>query len=147
MLTLGTMTAERSAEVAEKLSAVPLFASLDTAEIESISALVIPFDAPAGHVLVQPGQVGAGLFLIDEGTVTLSVHDRNLELGPGEFFGELALLDDRAVRTARVRAKTAVNGYCITRDDFAELIERDPSIAVYMLKVLAHRLVDVIETH
>lgn len=134
-------------ELVEKLSSVPLFGSLDPAELEAISALVIPFDAPSGHVLVQPGQVGAGLFLIDEGTVTLSVHDRNLELGPGEFFGELALLDDRAVRTARVRAKTAVNGYCITRDDFKALIDRDPTIAVYMLKVLAHRLVDVIETH
>lgn len=136
-----------TAELVEKLSSVPLFGSLDPGELEAISALVIPFDAPAGHVLVQPGQVGAGLFLIDEGTVALSVHDRTLELGPGEFFGELALLDDRAVRTARVRAKTAVNGYCITRDDFAALIDRDPTIAVYMLKVLAHRLVDVIETH
>lgn len=136
-----------TAELVEKLSSVPLFGSLDSAELEAISALVIPFDAPGGHVLVQPGQVGAGLFLIDEGTVTLSVHDRNLELGPGEFFGELALLDDRAVRTARVRAKTAVSGYCITRDDFKALIDRDPTIAVYMLKVLAHRLVDVIETH
>jgi CRP-like cAMP-binding protein len=141
------VTPERSTEVADKLSAVPLFASLDAAELDAISALVIPFDAPAGHVLVQPGQVGAGLFLIDEGTVTLSVHDRDLELGPGEFFGELALLDDRSVRTARVRARTAVNGYCINRDDFTELLERDPTIAVYMLKVLAHRLVDVIETH
>lgn len=133
--------------MAAKLSAVPLFESLDPAELVAISAIVIPFDAPAGHVLVQPGQVGAGLFLIEEGTVTLSVHDRDLELGPGAFFGELALLDDRAVRTARVRARTPVNGFCINRDDFAELIERDPSIAVYMLKVLAHRLVDVIETH
>jgi CRP-like cAMP-binding protein len=141
------VTAERSAEVAEKLSGVPLFASLDSAELEAISALVIPFDAPAGHVLVQPGSVGTGLFLIEDGTVTLSVHDRSLELGPGEFFGELALLDDRAVRTARVRAHTPVNGYCITRDDFRELLQRDPTIAVYMLKVLAHRLVDVIGTH
>ncbi len=141
------MTAERNNEVADKLSAVPLFASLDAAELAAISALVIPFDAPAGHVLVQPGSVGTGLFLIDEGTVTLSVHDRELELGPGEFFGELALLDDRAVRTARIRTRSAVSGYCITRDDFRELIERDPTIAVYMLKVLAGRLVDIIGTH
>lgn len=141
------MNDRSSSEIATKLGAVPLFASLDPAELSSVSALVAPFEATAGHVLVQPGMVGSGLFLIEEGTVTLSVHDRELELGPGEFFGELALLDERAVRTTRVRARTDVRGYCIDRDDFIKLLDRDPTIAVYMLKVLAHRLVDVIGTH
>ncbi len=141
------MSSDQGSDLAERLSAVPLFASLDPAELASVSALVSPFDAAAGHVLVQPGMVGAGLFLIEDGTVTLTVQDRELELGPGEFFGELALLDERAVRTTRVRAHTAVSGYVVNRDDFERLLERDPAIAVYMLKVLAHRLVDIIGSH
>jgi CRP-like cAMP-binding protein len=88
--------------------------------------------------------VGSGLFIIEEGTVALSVRDRSQELGPGEFFGELSLLDERATRTTRVRARTDVRGYCITRDDFMALLEAEPKIAITMLKVLAHRLADVI---
>jgi len=127
-----------------KLSGIPLFAALDRRALEHIAALILPFDAVAGHVLVQPGIVGAGLFLIEEGTVAVSVHGRDIELGHGEFFGELALLDDRATHTTRVRARTAVNGYCITRDAFAELLESEPQIPLAMLKVLAHRLADAV---
>lgn len=130
-----------------RLSAVPLFSSLDAAELQAVADLVSPFEAGAGHVLVQPGLVGTGLFLIEEGTVSLTVQDRELELGPGEFFGELALLDDRSTHTTRVRARTPVSGYCITRDDFEKMLVAEPKIAVAMLKVLAHRLVDTITHH
>jgi CRP-like cAMP-binding protein len=134
-------------QLAERLAAIPMFSSLDSDHIQTVCGVVLPFDAPAGHVLVQPGMVGAGLFLIQDGAVTLTVQNKELELGPGEFFGELALLDERAVRTTRVRAKSAVSGYAINRDDFIKLLEAEPKIAVAMLKVLAHRLVDLIATH
>lgn len=141
------MSTEEQAPVPDRLSAVPLFAQLERDELQAVAGVVVPFDAPAGHILVQPGMVGAGLFLIEEGCVTLSSHDRDLELGPGEFFGELSLLDERAVRTMRVRAKTPVSGYCIARDAFTELLSREPKIALVMLRVLAHRLVDIISSH
>ena len=141
------MSTEQQAPVPDRLSAVPLFAQLEGEELQAVAGVVVPFDAPAGHVLVQPGMVGAGLFLIEEGKVTLSGHGRDLELGPGEFFGELSLLDERAVRTMRVRAQTPVRGYCIARDDFTELLTEEPKIALAMLKVLAHRLADVIAPH
>lgn len=141
------MSTEQQAQVPDRLSAVPLFAQLEADELRAVAGVVVPFDAPAGHVLVQPGMVGSGLFLIEEGKVTLSAHDRDLELGAGEFFGELSLLDERAVRTMRVRAQTPVRGYCIARDDFTELLVQEPKIALAMLKVLAHRLADVIAPH
>lgn len=141
------MSNQQDAPLADRLSAVPLFAQLEGDELQALADVVLPFDAPAGHVLVQPGMVGAGLFLIEEGTVTVSAHDRDLELGPGEFFGELSLLDERAVRTMRVRAKTPVRGYCIARDEFTELLNEEPKIALAMLKVLAHRLADLISPH
>ena len=87
---------------------------------------------------------GAGLFLIEEGTAKLSVHDDEIEVGPGEMIGELALLDDRAVHTARVRTTTPVKGYCIQRDDFVTLLHDEPRIALPILKVIAKRLADLI---
>jgi CRP-like cAMP-binding protein len=135
------------AALADRLSSVPLFSELERDHLRSVAALVEEFEAPAGHVLVQPGFVGAGMFLIEEGTAVLSIHDRNVEIGPGEIVGELALLDDRKVHTARVRTKTAVSGYCISRDAFDKLLHDEPKIAIPMLKVLARRLVDEITHH
>jgi monovalent cation:H+ antiporter, CPA1 family len=66
---------------------------------------------------------------------------RTVRLGPGEFFGELALLTDEP-HTARVRAVTDVRCLAVSRRDFAELLEGDPRVAVSMLPVLAKRLVD-----
>ena len=134
-------------KLADRLCVVPLFADLEADHLRSVAKLVQQFEAPAGHVLVQPGSVGAGLFIIEEGTATLSVHDEHIELGAGELIGELALLDDRSLHTARVRTKTPVSGYCISRDDFNELLHREPRIALPMLKVLAKRLVDLILHH
>jgi CRP-like cAMP-binding protein len=134
-------------KLADRLCSVSLFADLEHDHLRAVAKLVQEFDAPAGHVLVQPGSVGAGLFIIEEGTATLSVHDEHIELGAGELIGELALLDDRRLHTARVRTKTPVSGYCISRDDFTELLHREPRIALPMLKVLAKRLVDQILHH
>ena len=137
------MTAAPEDSLVKRLADIPLFSALEPDALERIGALVIPFDAPAGHVLVQYGIVGSGLFLIDEGAVQVEVHDKKIELGHGEFFGELALLVERATHTARVKAKTDVTGYCITRDVFTKLLEDEPKIALAMLQVVAHRLADV----
>lgn len=133
--------------LADRLCNVPLFADLGRDHLQAVAKLLLEFEAPAGHILVQPGQVGAGLFLIEEGTARLAVRDDDIEVGPGEVVGELALLDDRHVHTARVRTTTVVKGYCITRDDFNKLLHDEPRIALPMLKVLAKRLVDVILHH
>ena len=133
--------------VREHLERIALFSRLDERALDAVAAIAVPFDCEAGHILVQPGMVGAGLFVIEEGTVRLSVHNHDIELGPGEIVGELALLDDRAVRTTRARTSTAVRGYCITRDAFDDLLRDEPQIAVPMLKVLAHRLIDTVARH
>ena len=133
--------------VADRLCNVPLFADLERDHLRAVAKLLLEFEAPAGHILVQPGQVGAGLFLIEEGSARLSVRDDDIEIGAGEVVGELALLDDRHVHTARVRTTTPVKGYCITRDDFDKLLRDEPRIALPILKVVAKRLVDVILHH
>jgi CRP-like cAMP-binding protein len=134
-------------QLADRLCAVPMFADLERDHLRSVAKLVSEFEAPSGHILVQPGLVGAGLFLIEEGTARLSVHDDEIDIGPGEMIGELALLDDRAKHTARVKTTSEVKGYCITRDDFITLLHDEPRIAVPILKVIAKRLADLILHH
>jgi CRP-like cAMP-binding protein len=134
-------------DVTKRLQQISIFSKLDDAGLAEVAALVVPFETEAGHVLVQPGMVGAGLFIIEEGNVRLTVHNHDVDLGPGEIVGELAILDDRAVHTTRARTTTPVKGYCISRDAFDELLADQPTIAIPMLRVLAHRLVDTVMRH
>ncbi|MDQ4065947.1 MAG: cyclic nucleotide-binding domain-containing protein [Actinomycetota bacterium] len=124
----------------ETLRSVPLFEGLSDETLQRILDQGNEFEAVAGHVLVAPNQPGMGLFVVEEGTVTVDIRGREIELGPGEFFGELSLLDEGAVRHARVCAATDVRCLAIHRDDFTELIETEPQIARSMLRVLARRL-------
>jgi len=135
------VTFERSL-VMDRLSAIPLFSEVEPESLERVADLVTEFEAPAGHVLVQPGQPGAGMFVLEEGTVSVELPGRTLELGPGEFFGELSILADGIVRTARVRCTSAVRCLAISRSDFARLLPEEPRIALAMLPVLARRLVE-----
>jgi CRP-like cAMP-binding protein len=68
-----------------------------------------------------------------------------VELGAGEFIGELSLLTDHVERSARVRATTDVSCLAIGRAEFAGLLEQHPQIAVSMLSGLARRLLETIE--
>jgi CRP-like cAMP-binding protein len=127
----------------EKLRAIPLFSELGDWALEQVARCTNEFEVPAGHVLVERNQKGAGLFIIEQGSVAVSLKDKEIELDPGEFFGELALLDPRSTHVARVRAKTDCKCLAISRDDFKRLLEAEPSIAVTMLTTVARRLVDV----
>jgi len=80
------------------------------------------------------------MFVLEEGPVEVQTPDgRAWELGPGEFFGELALLTDHP-RQARIRAKTPVRCLAISRSDFSKLLKEEPEIAVAMLPRLAQRV-------
>lgn len=129
-------------ERAAKLRAIPLFAELDDEALGKVAGVATEFECEAGHVLVQPGMSGTGMFILEQGTVEVELPDRRLEFGPGEFFGELAILHDGLARTARVRAKTDVRCLAINRVDFARLLVDEPRIGTAMLPVLARRLAD-----
>lgn len=124
----------------ESLRSVPLFESLSDAALERVLDKANEFEARPGHVLVAPNQPGMGLFVIEEGKVTVDIRGREIELGPGEFFGELALLDEGAVHMGRVCAATDLKCIAISRDDFAELMDAEPQMVRAMLKALARRL-------
>jgi voltage-gated potassium channel len=122
------------------LRSVPLFAELSDEVLADIAARATSFEASEGHVLVQPNHAGAGLFIIEEGSVTVETSGRKVELGPGEFFGELALLDEGATHAARVCAASPVRCLALRRDDFDDLLATQPRLAIAMLKTVARRL-------
>jgi len=124
----------------ERLRSIPLFAGLSDHGLERVAELSTEFESPAGWVLVEVGQPGSGMFVLEEGTVEVHTPDGGeWELGPGEFFGELALLTDQP-RIARIRAKTLVRCLAISRTDFSKLLQEEPEIAVAMLPTLAQRI-------
>jgi CRP-like cAMP-binding protein len=127
-------------ELPGKLSALPLFSGLDDDALAMVAVHVSEIEAPAGQVLLEVGQPGAGMFVLEEGELEVQLPSgTSVTLGPGEFAGELSLLTD-GPHVARVRAKTDVRCLAIARRDFAALLDDQPRIAVAMLPVLARRL-------
>ena len=129
------------AEKVERLRNVPLFASLDDEAIGLVASVANDYEAPAGRVMIEPKQSGTGMFVIEDGTVRTELRGgATRTLGPGDCFGEIALLSSDGDRTARVRAETDVRCIAIGREDFRHLLEREPRIALALLEVLAERL-------
>lgn len=126
----------------DRLRTIPLFAQLEDPALDRVADLANEFSVPAGHVLIESGHPGLGVFIVEEGTVAVELGDqKTVELGAGDAFGELSVLTDQA-RTARVHAITEVECLAIRRDDFAELLESEPRIALVLLRVLAERLAE-----
>ena len=134
------MPASADPDRIERLRSIPLFADLSDDSLRRVLAHATEFETSPGHTLVQPNQAGSGLFVIEEGSVEVVLPNRRIELGPGEFFGELALLADDAVHVARVRANSDLKCLAVGREDFDQLLASEPSLAVSMLRVLARRL-------
>ena len=124
----------------DNLRKVPLFAQLNDEALSQVLSCATEFEAAPGHVLVQTNQPGTGLFVIEEGSVTVELPNKKVELGPGDFFGELALLRDDQRHTARVAASSAMKGLAIRRDTFDNLLDKEPTLAIAMLKTLARRV-------
>jgi CRP-like cAMP-binding protein len=125
---------------AEDLRTIPLFAELQPEALERLAEAATEVDAPAGQPLTQPGAAGSGMFFVVKGAVEVETRETWRELGPGEFFGELALLTEDGTRTARVRAKTDVRCIAFDRSGFEDLVRVHPEIAATLLETALTRL-------
>ena len=126
-----------------ELRAIPLFENLSEAGLEHLAACCGDIECEPGQVLALPGDPGSGMYVVLEGEVSVEIRGGfHAELGPGSFFGEVALLVPSG-RVARVRAATKARCLSIPRQDALELIETEPSLAIKMLRELARRLADV----
>ncbi len=126
----------------DELRSIPLLAGMSPAGLERVAACAAEVDAEEGQVLALPDDPGSGMFIIREGTVAVELRSGTIELGPGDFFGELALLIDDGARVARVRATSPVRCVSIPREDFLALVESEPSFALALLRELARRLAE-----
>ena len=126
----------------EELQSLPLLAGMSQAGLERVSACAADLEADDGQVLALQDDPGSGMYIIREGTVAVELRSGTLELGPGDFFGELALLIEDGARVARVRATSPVRCVSIPRDDFLALVESEPSFALALLRELARRLAE-----
>jgi CRP-like cAMP-binding protein len=122
-----------------ELRQFPLFAGVSDAAIDRIRTCAGELEASPGQVLTLAAEPGSGMFVILDGRVTVELPGVVRNLGAGDFFGEIALLAPEARRTARVRAAEPVRLLAIPRDEALDLIESEPSLALVMLRELAHR--------
>ena len=125
---------------AQDLRSIPLFAHLEPDALEQLAAAANEVEVPAGRPLTQPGEPGSGMFFVVEGTVVVDARESARELGPGDFFGELALLTEGGTRTARVRAKTDTRCIAFDRSGFENLVREHPDIAATLLETALTRL-------
>ena len=127
---------------AADLRALPPLVGVSDTGLERVASCSAELEADAGQVIVVPDDPGSGMFILCDGTVVVELRSGPIELGPGDFFGELALLAEHGARLARVRATTAVRCLAIPRDDFIALVETEPSFALHILRELARRLTE-----
>ena len=130
------------AVTAEELRGLSILAGVSDEGLERIGRCSAEVEFAPGQVLALPGDSPSGAFVVLDGTVTVELRGRSIELGAGEIVGELALLVPDAGRVARVRAATAARCLSLPREDFLALVESEPSFALALLRELAARLVD-----
>jgi CRP/FNR family transcriptional regulator, cyclic AMP receptor protein len=137
-----TLTADRRVEL---LAAAGLFAEVDAAGMERIAARAVEVEFPADHVIARQGEIGTGFFMVVDGGVRV-VRDGEVlaHLGPGEFFGELSVLDGRP-RVAQVVADGPTTCLALATWDFEAVLREEPAVALAVVRELARRLRDLTE--
>jgi CRP/FNR family cyclic AMP-dependent transcriptional regulator len=130
----------RASKQSEYLATVPLFSALSRSELRQVVGVAEELDVPAGRVLVIEGRTGREFFLILEGRADVRRNGRKIAtLGPGQYFGELALID-RKPRSATVESATEMKLLVLGQREFAGLLESLPGVAAKLLAGLAQRL-------
>ena len=124
----------------ELLEQVPLFQGLEHDHLEMVARSFKDRTFPAGSTVTSEGQGGVGFFVIEDGTATVSVGgEERRKLGSGDYFGEMALIDD-SPRSATIVADTDLRCWGLTSWEFRPLVESNASIAWSMLQTMARRM-------
>jgi CRP/FNR family cyclic AMP-dependent transcriptional regulator len=127
------------------LSEIPLFADLTREEVDIVSSRAVTREFPKNAFVITDGDSSDSLYVIERGKTKVFLIDENGKeiilnmLGPGEYFGELALLDD-APRSASVMTLTPCRFTIISKSQFQQCIVENPRIAITLLQHLAKRI-------
>jgi CRP/FNR family transcriptional regulator, cyclic AMP receptor protein len=126
----------------ELIKRVPLFSELDERELKAVAGSMVERIFPAGEAVTTEGKSGVGFFVVVDGTATVGIGGSELrKLGPGDYFGEVALVAD-VKRTATIVADTDLHCFGMTPWEFRPLVQAQASIAWKLLQTLAHRLAE-----
>jgi CRP-like cAMP-binding protein len=133
-------TMARRREYLEHLAGVPLFSQCTKAELQGLARRTTDIRVDEGQVIIREDQGAYEFFVVVEGRAKVSRKGRKVaELGPGDHFGELALLD-RALRDATVSALTPMEIIVMTQSDFEDALQDAPRMTRKLLASLARRL-------
>ena len=124
----------------ERLARIPLFEGLSKKQLSQVSSLMTPLDLKAGKVIARQGEVGREFLILLEGQVEVARDGKIIAVrGPGDFIGEIALLDNQP-RTATVTARTDVVVEVLNRGEFASLLAEAPELSAQVMATMARRL-------
>jgi CRP/FNR family cyclic AMP-dependent transcriptional regulator len=126
----------------ELIRGVPLFADADEKFLERLAGEFIERTYAPGETIAEEGETGRTFVVIESGEATVTVHGKEVrKLGPGESFGEMALID-KSARSATVKADTEVHGYQLPVWSFRPIVESHPEMTWALLEALAQRVRD-----
>jgi len=126
-----------AAGAADLLQRVPIFSDLDRKERDRIAQSMKERTFQAGESVTTEGQSGVGFFIIESGEAKVTVGGQERRrLGPGDYFGEVALLNESA-RTATITAESDLKCYGLTSWEFRPLVETHGSIAWKLLQAMS----------
>jgi CRP/FNR family transcriptional regulator, cyclic AMP receptor protein len=141
------MSAElnKLSEEAQSLARIPLFKRLEPHELEHLAEDVDQVNYKAGETIFNEHDLGDGLYVVEEGSVRIWVMDEDVsevtlaELKPGDFFGELAVLD-RGERSSSATAISDTHLHKLSSDAFQEFLIEHPDAAVDVICEIAQRM-------
>src|SRR3979490_3402048 len=135
----------KAAEFAVILKMNPMFADLGTDELQRISSLCHTRNLNLGEMLFQKGDAGDALFGVRRGQIRIETGASDGSrltlnfLGPGDLFGEVAVLDGQS-RTADATAGEPTELFVLRREDFLGHLEREPRVAIKLMQLLCQRI-------
>jgi len=129
-------------DVIEMLQKTPIWSGLAKQDLKLIAKLSKERKFESGHAIVSKGEAGVGFYLILEGSVEVRANGKTLsKLGPGQFFGEMSILDNKP-RSADVVTVEPSRVLFLSAWSFKAMISDNPRIALKMLQEFVRRLRD-----
>ncbi|MGD9580420.1 MAG: Crp/Fnr family transcriptional regulator [Vampirovibrionia bacterium] len=131
--------------IEKSLAYVSLFEEIAEEGLDVIAKNYRRITYPAGNMIVMSEDMGGTFYVIEDGRVKISLASDNLQevtislLGPGDFFGEMSILDE-SPRAADVVALSDVKLLVIQKENFIEHLHKFPSISINLLRVMCERL-------
>jgi len=139
-ISLGGETRGMGTDWVPILAEVPLFRNLSRRHVKRVASLARTRRFPAGAPIVRAGDAGSAFYVLLDGAARVDTpKGRPTRLRAGDFFGEMALLDD-SPRSADVIADGDVLTMTISRSAFGKLLRKEPALAHELLRALAARL-------